>query len=251
MERVMDHDQIVELLGVYAIDAVDPDEADVIARHLETCPRCSQEVDEHREAAAGLAFAGETAPEGLWHRIQQQLDEAPPPLDMAPIVALPDPKHRVDEGRKRRGLRAAAAAIAVAAAVVIALLGFEVADLRSQVDRIDRQTALGGISGPGVVAIAMRSADGTQVAPAVLTPNGSGYVGPGNLPDLPANKTYQLWSIVDGKRISLGVLGNDPDGSAFTAHGRIDMLAITAEDAPGVSVSTQSPVVIAPVPRSA
>src|SRR4051794_37113805 len=90
MERVMmDHDQIADLLGAYALDAVDPDEAEEVARHLETCPRCRQEVDEHREAAATLAFVGETAPDGLWDRINARLEEEPPPdLDLAPIIPL-------------------------------------------------------------------------------------------------------------------------------------------------------------------
>src|SRR5205814_7083016 len=133
MERLMDHDEIAALLGAFALDAIEPEDADAVARHLETCPRCRQEVDEHWEAAAALAFAGETAPDGLWDRIQAQLEEPPPELDMAPIVPMRGrPSSATD--RRSPGLRAAGLVAAAAAAVVIAVLGVQVADLRSKVD---------------------------------------------------------------------------------------------------------------------
>src|SRR5205814_2524884 len=121
MERLMDHDEIAELLGAYALDAVEPEEAEAVARHLETCPRCAQEVDEHREAAAALAFAGETAPDGLWDRIQSRLEEAPPDIGLAPIVPFRGGPMGAGEGRGHR-FRAAAMVAAAAAAAVIAVL---------------------------------------------------------------------------------------------------------------------------------
>src|SRR5437763_808 len=72
--------------GAYALDAVDGDEAEEVRAHLDTCPRCADEVHQHREAAAALAFAGERAPEGLWDRIQTRLEDTPPPLDMDRIL---------------------------------------------------------------------------------------------------------------------------------------------------------------------
>jgi anti-sigma factor RsiW len=248
MERVMEHEEIVELLGAYALDALDADEAEVVARHIETCPRCSQEVDEHREAAGALAFAGESAPEGLWDRIQQQLDEPPPEVDLAPIVPLHG--RPVGSGdRRRTGFRVAAGVVAAAVAVVIAVLGVQVADLRSKVSNLSDHT----VPAPGTdaVAVDLRSPDGVHVVPAVLTPNGTGFVFPGNLPALPPEQTYQLWAIADGKRISVGVLGSTLTTSSFKIDGKIDALAITTEDAPGASTSTKDPVVVGPVHRTA
>jgi anti-sigma factor RsiW len=249
MERVMEHDEIAELLGAYALDALEPDEAEVVARHLETCPRCSQEVDAHREAAGALAFAGESAPEGLWERIEQGLEEPPPDeVDLAPVV--PVRSRRADRGdRRRTGLRAAALVVAAAAAVVIAVLGVQLADLRSKVSNLSARTV--PAPGAGAVAVELRSPDGVHVVPAVLTTNGTGFVFPGNLPALPPDQTYQLWAIADGKRISVGVLGNTLTLSSFKADGKIDALAITTEDAPGVSTSTKDPVVVGPVHRTA
>ena len=58
-------DDIEELLGAYALDAVDPDERRQVEAFLQTSPRARAEVDQHREVAALFAFGGgEEAPAG-------------------------------------------------------------------------------------------------------------------------------------------------------------------------------------------
>ena len=41
-----EHDEIPELLGAYAHDAVEPDAAALVEDHLRECPRCAAEVAE-------------------------------------------------------------------------------------------------------------------------------------------------------------------------------------------------------------
>ncbi|MGH9042204.1 MAG: zf-HC2 domain-containing protein, partial [Acidimicrobiia bacterium] len=72
------HQDIQELLGAFALDAVDEDERDLIEVHLAGCPRCRAEVATHRETAALLANGGDRAPEGVWARITANLEEVPP-----------------------------------------------------------------------------------------------------------------------------------------------------------------------------
>ena len=50
----MTHDEVSELLGAFALDAVDGEEYEQIEAHLSECPRCRAEVDAHREVAAAL-----------------------------------------------------------------------------------------------------------------------------------------------------------------------------------------------------
>ncbi len=69
MDRLMDHAEIQELLGAYALDAVEPDEAAQIERHLAGCPQCAAEVASYREVAGLLGSAEGLAPPGLWDRI--------------------------------------------------------------------------------------------------------------------------------------------------------------------------------------
>src|SRR5437870_7042409 len=110
MERQLSHRAIEELLGAYALDAVDNDEREVIEAHLVDCPRCRAEVADDREVAAFLGHTGGSAPTGVWDRIAASLEEAPPPLTLAPVT--PITMHP-----RSRWVRWAAAAAAVAATV--------------------------------------------------------------------------------------------------------------------------------------
>jgi len=77
----MAHHEIEELLGAYALDAVDADEARLVEDHLADCPRCRAEVAEHREVAALLTTGStEPVPDGLWDRIAADLGDTPPPV---------------------------------------------------------------------------------------------------------------------------------------------------------------------------
>lgn len=80
MSRPLSHPDYEQLLGAYALDAVDGAEAAAVDLHLLECPRCRAEVALHRETAGLLAHAGASAPDGLWNRISGQLREAPPAL---------------------------------------------------------------------------------------------------------------------------------------------------------------------------
>ena len=55
---VPEHREIQELLGVYALDAVDPEMAAMVERHLAGCVKCSIEVAQHHEVAGLLANSG-------------------------------------------------------------------------------------------------------------------------------------------------------------------------------------------------
>src|SRR5215213_2777673 len=67
-----------ELLGAYALDAVDEAERRRIEAYLAANPTARSEVADHREVAALLAVGSEPPPEGLWDRIAGALDERPP-----------------------------------------------------------------------------------------------------------------------------------------------------------------------------
>ncbi len=103
----MNHAELQSLLGAFAIDGVDHDEADAVHSHLAECPRCRAEVAEHRETAAMLASVGAAAPDRLWGRIASALEEPPPPMQLAPLRRKQQPWTRARAARL-----AAAAAVA-------------------------------------------------------------------------------------------------------------------------------------------
>jgi anti-sigma factor RsiW len=245
----MTHDEIAELLGAYALDAVDADEAAEIEVHLTQCPRCGAELAQHREVAALLANAGSDASVELWDRIAARLDPPgdPPPaatvLDAALAGALPRQLSR----RHRRTRWAAAGAVGAVAAAVIALLALQVGHLDDQIDHhgvTAAAQAAGRDPQARTVVLASMARPGLAAAHIVVLPSGAGYVINSHLQSLPADETYQLWGLERNRTISLGLLGNDPTDVAFT-EGRgtpITAYAVTAERAGGVVAPTTSPV---------
>jgi anti-sigma-K factor RskA len=327
MERLT-HRQIQDLLGAYALDAVDPDEGEVVELHLRECPRCRAEVEDHRETAAMLAHVGAPAPAGVWNKIAAQLEEdapdydkgvgasqarlarpgtapnasappasappappasappasappasapqappapappaSPPPAPPAPASqAPPAPRRRFavltgsgsgSGSGSNRGVpyRVASAALAVAA-VLVTVLGVQVARLDHRLDRMIATVSRNGINEAALAAMAnpdarrvhLESDDGARQADAVLLPDGQAYLVGRSLPALSADQTYQLWAVVGDRKISVGVLGPSPAVAAFRYNADPSLLAITAERAGGVIASDKVPVVAGAVP---
>lgn len=247
------HRQIEELLGAYALDAVDDDERDLIEAHLAGCPRCRAEVATHRETAALLAHPGETAPEGVWSRIAAGLEEPPPEMDMASVVPL-DPARDKRDGRSRRAisLRAAGLIGAVAAAVT-AFLGWSIGQqgagvedgARELVVQDDlRRAVTAALGEPDAEQVRLVSSDGRVGVHVVRLPGGTGFAVADKLAALPPERTYQLWGVTEDATISLGVLGRDPEVAPFHMSGPVLAYAVTEEVAGGVKESTRTPLVI-------
>jgi predicted anti-sigma-YlaC factor YlaD len=240
----MTHDEISELLGAYALDAVEPEERLLVEEHLADCPRCRAEVADHREVATLLAHGGSDAPAGLWDRIAGTLEAAPPRLDLAPV-------RRLDQARaaRRRIPAAAGLLLGAAAAVLVVLLGVQVRDQDHRIN--DLQTALRdplapafdvALDAPGSKVLELASANGGLAVRGAVTAEGVGYLRAASLPRLGTGRTYQLWGMNGLDLVSLGVLGERPTVIQFQAS-RFSGFAITEEDAPGVVRSSNAPVV--------
>ena len=251
MERELTHGDAAELLGAYALDAVDADERDAIERHLHECPRCRAEVADHRTVASFLGSAGGRAPDGLWDRIAGSLEEPAPELRLAPVIPINE--------RRSVSLRVGAAVAAVAAGV-IAVLGAQVIHLNDEVDhlaapeRVDTAlltAATHALADPQAQRISLRSSDGHLSAEAALLQDGTGFLVADDLPVLPADRTYQLWALAGGQKISAGVLGARPRVVAFRyASAGLSGFAVTAERSGGVVSTDNSPVVLGNLQRT-
>ncbi len=99
----MSHEEASELLGAYALDAVDGEELAELEAHLAGCPRCRAELDSLREVAAAMGNSVAPLPEGLWSSIASRLPErhdedGEPPADAAArtrgAVAVPPARPR-------------------------------------------------------------------------------------------------------------------------------------------------------------
>ena len=237
----MTHDPVEELLGAYALNAVDDDERAQVEAHLAECPRCRSEVDQHREVAAHLALSGSPAPDGLWDRIAEVIStaDAPPPLRLG-----------VDDGTRSRPVRETwrrRAGLVAAAAAAVAILALSISSI-NQRDRISEIEQASGVTAAANQAFAdpsariaeLRGADGEVVARAAVLEDGEGYLLAGSMPAL-EGQIYQLWGATADEVVSLGPMGGAPDVVAFPADPSITQLMITAEDEP-VPAPTSDPL---------
>jgi anti-sigma-K factor RskA len=223
-----------ELLGAYALDAVSEDERREVEEYLAIDPRARAEVEDHREIATMLAWTGVPAPDGLWERIAERLDDtAPAPSgELAAVLAMDAAPSRARRRSFARNVGAWAAATAAAAAV--AVLAVNVVQRNDRDDTSIQALADAALHDRDSEVAMLVSADGTVGGQAVIDQDGHGYLIAGDLPSLTNDRTYQLWGVIDGEAISLGVLGAAPEVESFTADGPITQLVITNEVAGGV-----------------
>ena len=83
---------------------------------------------------------------------------------------------------------------------------------------------------PGHKVVNMEGANHVRVAQFVIA-DGRGYLVTSTLPALSADHTYQLWAVINGQTISLGLMGQRPNQTTFTLAGSpsVSRLAITVE----------------------
>lgn len=247
----MNADELDSLLGAYALDAVDDHERVEIEAYLATNPRARAEVAEHREVATMLAFSGAPAPTGVWDRIASALEERAPAPEtvLAPVLSLDQRRHpeqRRQVQRRRQGLTLVLGGAAAAAVAAVAVLGVKVVDQSNELDRYRKGASNTQLSAAAVEALADPTARKARLVSSagnysvqVAIEDGVGYLLASDLPALPDDRTYQLWGVIDGKVISLGVLGSSPKIVAFPADKALSTLVLTDEARGGVPVSQQ------------
>jgi anti-sigma-K factor RskA len=245
------------MLAVFALDAVDAEEGTLLEAHLAVCPRCRAELDAHRDVAAALGNSVEPLPPDLWSRISNHVLR-PTGADCPPMPALlrevPAPVEFSDDQSLAshktpgRGRVVSVAAVAIAAAAAAAGLGFNlvgadnhVAHLQGAIGESARTAVVAAFETPGHRVVNLDSVTHHRLAQIVTVPGGRGYLASSDLPALSSAQTYQLWAVIDGQTISLGLLGANPHLVAFTLAGspRASTLGITAEPAGGAVLPSE------------
>jgi anti-sigma-K factor RskA len=243
---MMTHGEIGELLGAHALDAVVGDECRVVEGHLEQCPRCRMEFDALRDVAAGLGNSMAPLPDGLWLSIESRLNaDENEPRPMPRLIADPARATPVLSLRWHRRVStragfAAAGCVLGAAAAAVALVGFGLVRTNDEASRLQAAPAsqptgvVSALETPGHEVIDLGN-DSTRTLAQFVLADGRGYLVSSTLPALRPSKTYQLWGVVDGQPISLGLLGESPSESVFTLAGSSvpSQLRITVEPSGG------------------
>lgn len=240
-DQPMTHQQIQELLGAYALDAVDPAERVEMSKHLPGCPGCRREVDSFRHVASHLGGIEELPPATVWERLQSTVDK-PTVVDLT----------------SRRGVTWWKPIVS-AAAVAALVLGFGIqtsrlTEVRGRLAQAEDRTAnleasiasgqwdvVAGLaaSSPGAQTVSLEGSLGRGTI--VILPDGTGFLIENDLDPLDRGHTYQLWAVQGGTVISAGVLGSSPGVVTFHVDPELlEGLVITAEQAGGVVSSEQT-----------
>ncbi|TMG05946.1 MAG: anti-sigma factor [Chloroflexi bacterium] len=222
----MNCDEVEDILGAYALDALPGELSADVTAHLATCSK-HPEAAELRAVAGALAFAApEAQPSAaLKTRLLEALREESEPADAAPrrIGIL---------GRLKPLVRQRAVPYALAGALVIALIALVITNVGGSDEPRRAAISLSGENNAGAVVYELE--DGIIVLDAE------------GLKPLDTAQTYQLWSIASGKLSSLGLIGTAPNGEALAVVradlNAIESLAVTIEPAGGSIAPTTDPV---------
>ena len=220
-----EHKELQSLLGAFALDAVDRDEAHRVERHLVDCPVCREEVAGYLEVTGLLPLV-------LGRPVDDDNDEA-----VAEVVPLRRPARWLS-------VAAAVAIVALSAGLVLQTRRLGAAEqLLAEADLTTVALAAEAVDGASTLVLADDA--GHAVATVVLLPDGTGLLTIEGLPEVGDDRTYQLWGVMDDEVVSVGLAGAGPGTTAFTADAvRLQALVLTEEEAGGVAVSEADPLAL-------
>lgn len=221
-----EHEDLQSLLGAFALDAVDLDEARRVESHLVDCAVCREEVAGYLEVT-GLLPLVLGAPRG----------------DGAPVTT-----EAVRRPARWMSAAAAVAIVTLSAGLVVQTRRLAGAEQRLADADLDA-VALAAEGIDGVSTLLLADGAGHAVARVVLLPDGTGLLTIEDLPSVDDDRTYQLWGVMDDEVVSVGLAGTGPGTTAFTADAlRLQALVLTEEEAGGVAVSQADPLALVTLP---
>jgi len=236
-----EHDRLRDSVEPWLLGALDPDEAESVARHVEGCAECRETIRRLRPAVQvlGLAVEDVAPPASLRDRI---VARAKTEGDGAALSTPPPPRVR-ELKRPRAAITWRFPIASVAAILAIVLLAGLFAG-----EQLGRQSAAPPAS--QVLHFQLEGHGGMQGAHASvidLTADGIALVTFSGLPQPSDGKVYELWLIKgSGRADPAGVFSPDADGSKIVVVERAlagyNLMAVTTEVAPsGVASPTQQP----------
>lgn len=209
------HEELYELAGLFALDALDPEDRAHFEEHLATCSECQEEVDSFRETAAHLVEDDVPPPPALRESVLSQIDsitqDAPDEVTTdtgeASALASDDDAAPVTPLRPRRRGRIITG-VAVAAVAASALM-FAAVERPWETDEAPL--------GPEQQVVAAQDAERFESASeqgefvVVYSPSkGQAVVELSDLEQPPEGHAYQAWYLHDdADPVSAGVLSAD------------------------------------------
>lgn len=249
MTNEPNRDDVRELLGAYALDALDLDERAQVDELLLIDASARAELHELQQGAAWLGHASLRPPTGAWDAISAEIvrdlgadastltaiEPAPTPAPTpAPVTPI------------RRTARPVTRWLVAAAAVVVLAVGatgvMVVTDGSNGSESVTTRYAAAQRD-PDARATILRAPDGGSPVPVVVLPDRTGYLDAASLPAPRAGRDLQLWSITPDGPVSSGVLRGDRSVHEFRVASVTRSLAVTDEPRGGSDQPTGVPLV--------
>jgi anti-sigma-K factor RskA len=234
-----EHDHFREDVPAYMLGALDPEQAQALERHAESCEACRSEI-------RWMQAAVEALPETVERR-------RPPPalrerlLAEVRAEALPQAEPEKAAPRRRfagllggRGLTwRPLAGLAALALVVVAFAGYEIGSGGG--GGTPQTTTYAAGKAPGVTAKVVRTGDAAELKLA-------------NVAELPENHVLEAWVQRDGEIEPVKALFvPNKDGSASTTIANmrnVEVVMVTREPAGGTEAPTSTPIATVPITSS-
>lgn len=217
--------EIADLLPAYVLDAMDGDERCALMEHLAECRL--HDVDLHSERQAALllteAIPAVVPPISLRSSLLDAFDKE----IAGGAVTQPEPVRLAPRKPFLQVLRAPSFAYGLAAAVAVLAIALGAWGV-----------SRGGSEGEGGVRLASARTNDQRLDVTYL-PDRNLAVLNFDLPPAASGKTYQAWSIIDGKPVSLGVLSQNSGTVTFAANlDKAQAVAISIEPMGGSRTPT-------------
>jgi anti-sigma factor RsiW len=228
----MDAEALHDLTAAYALNALDPEEADAYEHHLAHCARCRAQLAELSVGATALAYAAD--------------GPAPPPaLRDRILAAARAERENVVPLRPRWAMPAAVTAVAaVAAAIALAIWATSLSSSldRARGERRATERAAAILADPAARRVQIVGGRGSLV----VTPGGEGALVLNRLQPARSGKTYEAWVAQGGSPKPAGTFNGGRDVTAFALARPVPdgaTVMVTEEKAGGVDLPTQMPFV--------
>lgn len=256
------HDRLVDLSGLYVLDALGPEDREAFEAHVRECAECAAEVRSFHPVVEGLArtVPSREPPAKLRQRVMESVQPGSPP--------------QVQRATPMRQPASAWPAWLLAAACLLAAIGLgwqtlrlqsavrtlearleeatlrenfaqrEIADARTAA--AEAQSTVAVLAAPDLARIDLAGQPpAAQASARAFWSRSRGLVFTAlRLPAVPAGKTYQLWVVTASMPISAGLLRPDPTGSVTTVVATSPdipqpiAMAVTVEPEGGVPAPT-------------
>ncbi len=245
MDERLNPEELRELLGAFALGAVEPEDRTQVEEFVLQDRDARIELHQLEHAVAWLGHASPRPSDASWNAVRLEMARdlaesgttdvaaGEEPIVPTDVISMDDFAERQDQKNRRKNWRQL---VAVAAATVV-LLGTAIGV--AQVIREDS-------ANPPGRTVALRAPDGGVPVEVVLHRNGTGSVRSSDLPRALRGQVYQLWAQASptAPMHSAGLLGRVPEGRRLTVPRGTLRIAISVEPEGGSREPTTDPVAV-------